>query len=128
MFPLCRIANILILAISSKLVDLFFYQLVKTMAKKSIYKFPKTVLFRLCQKRFSKSVTSVNSDVPKARLTFFCPETYGYTCNDVYVYVSVCHAFLKSYLLPHFWGDTFETFLGDTLGDPSKKYFLTFFI
>ena len=46
----------------------------------------------------------------------------------VYVYVSVCHAFLKSYLLPHFWGDTFETFCGDTLGNPAKKYFLTFLI
>ena len=49
-------------------------------------------------------------------------------CMYVYVYVSVCHAFLKSYLLPHFWGDTFETFFGDTLGDPAKKYFLTFSI
>ena len=49
-------------------------------------------------------------------------------CVSGCVYVSVCHAFLKSYLLPHFWGDTFETFLGDTLGDPSKKYFLTFLI
>ena len=46
----------------------------------------------------------------------------------VYVYVSVCHAFLKSYLLPQFWVYSFETVLGDTLGDPAKKYFLTFSI
>ena len=35
---------------------------------------------------------------------------------------------LKSYLLPQFWVYSFETVLGDTLGDPAKKYFLTFSI